>query len=133
MRAVVYNGPRDVAVQKVPDAKIEKAHRRPGPDHEHQHLRVGPAQVRGPDGLPARRRLRPREPRSGLKLPPDAEERQNDYVMLADIFPTGWHGTELAGVCPGESVVIFGAGPVGLMAAHSGRERPSCSPRVQPS
>jgi threonine dehydrogenase-like Zn-dependent dehydrogenase len=53
-----------------------------------------------------------------LKLPPDAEERQNDYVMLADIFPTGWHATELAGVCPGDSVVIYGAGPVGLMAAH---------------
>jgi len=24
-----------------------------------------------------------------LKLPPDAEEKQNDYVMVADIFPTG--------------------------------------------
>ena len=54
-----------------------------------------------------------------LMLPPDAEEQQNDYVMLADIFPTGWHATELAGLRPGESVVIYGAGPVGLMAAHS--------------
>jgi threonine dehydrogenase-like Zn-dependent dehydrogenase len=39
--------------------------------------------------------------------------------MLADIFPTGYHATELAGVRPGESVVIYGAGPVGLMAALS--------------
>jgi threonine dehydrogenase-like Zn-dependent dehydrogenase len=39
--------------------------------------------------------------------------------MLSDIFPTGWHATELAGVKPGESVVIYGCGPVGLMAAHS--------------
>lgn len=54
-----------------------------------------------------------------LKLPQDAAERQNDYVMLADIFPTGWHATELAGLMPGESVVIYGAGPVGLMAAYS--------------
>lgn len=54
-----------------------------------------------------------------LRLPPDAEEKQADYVMLADIFPTGYHATELAGVQPGESVVIFGAGPVGLMAAYS--------------
>ena len=54
-----------------------------------------------------------------LKLPPDAEEKQTDYVMLADIFPTGWHCTELAGVRPGESVVIYGSGPVGLMAAYS--------------
>ena len=54
-----------------------------------------------------------------LVLPRDAEAKQNDYVMLADIFPTGYHATELAGVKPGESVVIYGAGPVGLMAALS--------------
>jgi glutathione-independent formaldehyde dehydrogenase len=39
--------------------------------------------------------------------------------MLSDIFPTGWHGTELAGLEPGDSVAVFGAGPVGLLAAHS--------------
>jgi glutathione-independent formaldehyde dehydrogenase len=40
-------------------------------------------------------------------------------VMLADIFPTGYHATELAEVKPGESVVVYGAGPVGLLAAYS--------------
>jgi threonine dehydrogenase-like Zn-dependent dehydrogenase len=54
-----------------------------------------------------------------LKLPEDAMEKENDYVMLSDIFPTGYHATELACVKPGDSVVIYGAGPVGLMAAHS--------------
>lgn len=54
-----------------------------------------------------------------LKLPEDAQEKLTDYVMLADIFPTGYHATELAGVQPGESVAIFGAGPVGLMAAYA--------------
>ena len=54
-----------------------------------------------------------------LLLPPDAEEKENDYVMLSDIFPTGYHATVLAGVEPGDSVVIYGAGPVGLMAAMS--------------
>jgi glutathione-independent formaldehyde dehydrogenase len=54
-----------------------------------------------------------------LRLPPDAQEKEIDYVMLSDIFPTGWHATELAGVKPGDSVVVFGAGPVGLMAAYS--------------
>jgi glutathione-independent formaldehyde dehydrogenase len=54
-----------------------------------------------------------------LLLPPGSEELENDYVMLSDIFPTGYHATELAGVRPGETVVIYGAGPVGLMAAHS--------------
>jgi glutathione-independent formaldehyde dehydrogenase len=54
-----------------------------------------------------------------LRLGADAAEKQNDYVMLADIFPTGYHATELAGVIPGDSVVVFGAGPVGLMATYS--------------
>ncbi len=54
-----------------------------------------------------------------LVLPEDAKEKENDYVMLSDIFPTGYHATELAGLKPGESVVIYGAGPVGLMAAMS--------------
>jgi threonine dehydrogenase-like Zn-dependent dehydrogenase len=31
----------------------------------------------------------------------------------------GYHATELAGVQAGDSVVIYGAGPVGLMAAYS--------------
>jgi glutathione-independent formaldehyde dehydrogenase len=54
-----------------------------------------------------------------LKLPEDVQEKENDYVMLSDIFPTGWHATRLAELCPGDSVVIYGAGPVGLMATLS--------------
>ncbi|HLW25350.1 MAG TPA: glutathione-independent formaldehyde dehydrogenase [Steroidobacteraceae bacterium] len=54
-----------------------------------------------------------------LKLPEDAEEKQNDYVMLSDIFPTGYHATELAQMRAGDSVVVYGCGPVGLMAAYS--------------
>jgi glutathione-independent formaldehyde dehydrogenase len=61
-----------------------------------------------------------------LLLPPDAEEKQDDYVMVADIFPTGWHATELAGLQPGESIVIYGAGPVGLMAAYSAMIKGAC-------
>jgi glutathione-independent formaldehyde dehydrogenase len=53
-----------------------------------------------------------------LKLPAGTEH-ENDFAMLSDIFPTGYHGAELAGVTPGDTVAIFGAGPVGLMAAHS--------------
>ncbi|HNP29472.1 MAG TPA: glutathione-independent formaldehyde dehydrogenase [Nitrospirales bacterium] len=54
-----------------------------------------------------------------LCLPEDAQEKEADYVMLSDIFPTGYHATEMAGVQPGDSVVVYGAGPVGLMAAYS--------------
>jgi len=50
---------------------------------------------------------------------PDGTENEADFALLADIFPTGYHGAELAGVRPGESVAVFGAGPVGLMAAYS--------------
>ena len=50
---------------------------------------------------------------------PAGTEKEADFTMLSDIFPTGYHGTELAGVGPGHTVAIFGAGPVGLMAAHS--------------
>jgi glutathione-independent formaldehyde dehydrogenase len=53
-----------------------------------------------------------------LKLPAGTEH-ENDFTMLSDIFPTGYHGTALANVSPWDTVAIFGAGPVGLMAAHS--------------
>ena len=53
-----------------------------------------------------------------LRLPP-GEEFERDFATLSDIFPTGYHGTELAGAGPGDTVAVFGAGPVGLMAAHS--------------
>jgi glutathione-independent formaldehyde dehydrogenase len=39
--------------------------------------------------------------------------------MLSDIFPTGYHGAYTAGVGPGSTVYVAGAGPVGLAAAHS--------------
>lgn len=53
-----------------------------------------------------------------LKLP-RGNEHEADYALLADIFPTGYHGCELADVRPGETVAVYGAGPVGLMAAYS--------------
>jgi glutathione-independent formaldehyde dehydrogenase len=55
---------------------------------------------------------------NALKLPPGTEHEE-DFVLLADVFPTGYHGAELAHVSPGETVAVFGAGPVGLMAAYS--------------
>jgi glutathione-independent formaldehyde dehydrogenase len=65
-----------------------------------------------------------------LRLPDDAQDKQDDYVMVSDIFPTGWHATEMAGVQAGETVVIYGGGPVGLMAAYSATLKGACKVMV---
>ncbi|MFF2485789.1 formaldehyde dehydrogenase, glutathione-independent [Microbacterium sp. NPDC058062] len=54
-----------------------------------------------------------------LKFPDrdQALEKILDLTMLSDIFPTGFHGAYTAGVRPGSTVYIAGAGPVGLAAA----------------
>lgn len=46
-----------------------------------------------------------------------ALEKIRDLTLLSDIFPTGFHGCVQAGVGPGSTVYIAGAGPVGLAAA----------------
>ncbi len=43
----------------------------------------------------------------------------DDAVLLTDAFPTGWQAAEMGGILPGDTVVVFGAGPVGLFAARS--------------
>ena len=50
---------------------------------------------------------------------PHGAAHEADFILLADIFPTGWHGVTLSGFQPGETVAVFGAGPVGLMAGYS--------------
>ena len=54
-----------------------------------------------------------------LKFPDrdQALEKILDLTMLSDIFPTGFHGAVTAGVGPGSTVYIAGAGPVGIAAA----------------
>lgn len=68
-----------------------------------------------------------------LLLPP-GNEHEDDFVLLADIFPTGYHGCELAQVSPGETVAVYGAGPVGLLASYSallrGASRVFCVDRI---
>jgi glutathione-independent formaldehyde dehydrogenase len=53
-----------------------------------------------------------------LRLPGQPGDRwEDDFVLLADALPTGYHATVLAGVRLGASVAIYGAGAVGLLAA----------------
>lgn len=55
---------------------------------------------------------------------PDSEqamEKIRDLTCLSDILPTGYHGAVTAGVAPGTTAYVAGAGPVGLAAAASAR------------
>lgn len=56
-----------------------------------------------------------------LKFPDrdQAMAKIRDLTLLSDIFPTGFHGAVTAGVGPGSTVYIAGAGPVGLACAAS--------------
>ena len=57
-----------------------------------------------------------------LKVPGTPQDELEDkFILLADIFPTAYHATELAKVELGSTVAIYGAGPVGLLAAMSSR------------
>jgi glutathione-independent formaldehyde dehydrogenase len=47
------------------------------------------------------------------------DEHEDDFVLLADAFVTGWHATELCDVTAGTSVAIWGSGAIGLLAAYS--------------
>ena len=42
----------------------------------------------------------------------------DDAVMLTDVVPTGYQAAEMGGIQKGDTVVVFGAGPVGIMAAR---------------
>jgi glutathione-independent formaldehyde dehydrogenase len=158
MRAIVYEGPRSVAVEDVPDARIE------APNDAFVHVRVGPAGVGGRDADDGRIAVREGKvlghenmgmvqevgpgvtrikvgdrvsvpfniacgsccnctggwtygyantgPYDGgqaelLRVPyadfnllelPAGTGHENDFAMLSDVFPTGFHGTELAEV-----------------------------------
>jgi threonine dehydrogenase-like Zn-dependent dehydrogenase len=42
-----------------------------------------------------------------------------DALMLTDACPTGYFGAQLGDIVEGDTVIVFGAGPVGLFAAKS--------------
>lgn len=43
----------------------------------------------------------------------------HDYLFMSDILATGWTALDFAGLNPGDTVAVFGAGPVGQMAVLS--------------
>lgn len=54
-----------------------------------------------------------------IKIPEALADEQ--VLFLSDILPTGYQAAVNANIEPGSTVAIFGAGPVGLMAALSAR------------
>ena len=52
-------------------------------------------------------------------IPIPDEVDDDNAVLCTDAFPTGYQGAEMAGIKRGDTVVVFGAGPVGLFAAKS--------------
>ncbi len=52
-----------------------------------------------------------------VKLPQGVTDDQ--AIMLSDIFPTAYFGAEIAEVSPGDTVAVFGCGPVGMFAIAS--------------
>lgn len=52
-----------------------------------------------------------------VKLPREVSDDQ--AILLSDIFPTAYFGADIAEIKPGDTVVVFGCGPVGQFAITS--------------
>ena len=78
----------------------------------------GGPQNSGPfDGLQAEKARIPFAQVGLIKLPSEISDDQ--AILLSDIFPTGYFGAELAEIKPGDTVAVFGCGPVGQFAIAS--------------
>ena len=54
-----------------------------------------------------------------IRIDDDLTDEQ--VLFLSDILPTGWMGAEMCDITPGDTVAVWGAGPVGQFAAASAR------------
>jgi len=54
-----------------------------------------------------------------LKVPEDLSDEK--VLFLSDIFPTGYMGAEMCGIKPGDTIAVWGCGPVGQFAIASAR------------
>src|ERR671924_1071119 len=54
-----------------------------------------------------------------VKLPDTVDDDR--AILLSDIFPTAYFGADLAEIKPGDTVVVFGCGPVGQFAIASAK------------
>jgi threonine dehydrogenase-like Zn-dependent dehydrogenase len=52
-----------------------------------------------------------------IKVPSNLSDEQ--VLFLSDIFPTGWMGAEMCDIKPGDTIAIWGCGPVGQFSIRS--------------
>jgi threonine dehydrogenase-like Zn-dependent dehydrogenase len=71
------------------------------------------------DGLQAQYARTPFAHASLIRLPDDIDDDR--AILMSDIFPTGYFGAQLAEVKHGDTVAVFGAGPVGQFAIASAK------------
>ncbi|KAM0812007.1 putative Alcohol dehydrogenase [Seiridium cardinale] len=50
---------------------------------------------------------------------PDKPSDDLEYLFMSDIWATAWGCLDFSGFQPGDSVAVFGAGPVGLLCAYT--------------
>ena len=79
----------------------------------------GPEQTGPFDGLQAEYARIPFANVGLVKLPEEVDDER--AILLSDIFPTGYFGAELAEVGDGDTVAVFGCGPVGQFAILSAK------------
>jgi len=78
----------------------------------------GGPEATGPfDGLQAEKARNPYAHVTCVKLPDEVDD--DDALLLSDIFPTAWFGAKLAEIEAGDTVAVFGCGPVGLFSILS--------------
>jgi threonine dehydrogenase-like Zn-dependent dehydrogenase len=78
----------------------------------------GGPEATGPiDGMQAEYARVPYANVTCVKLPENVTDEQ--AIMISDIFPTGYFGADIAGVSDGDTVTVFGCGPVGQFAIAS--------------
>lgn len=77
----------------------------------------GPKSSGGFHGLQAEMARIPYANINLVKLPDEITDEQ--AIMLSDIFPTGYFGADNAEIKPGNTVAVFGCGPVGQFAIMS--------------
>lgn len=79
----------------------------------------GPAETGPIDGLQAEKARIPFAGVGLVKLPQEVTDDQ--ALLLSDIFPTAYMAAELAEIKPGNTVAVFGCGPVGQLVIASAK------------